>query len=350
MLLALQNLRHALRSALRSALRWAQRFAWVAFVLLALAELTVHSWIRHRVPSSSDWREAADFVGYRYRKDDLVVSAPGWSDPLLRWYLGDRLSLAAAGRSDLSAFERLWSISIGNANASEAPDSAPEVDQRFGRLRVRRWALPVKRDEEVYFDFVDNVREATVTLHHRPCMWQRSRAGRWGGLGDGPTVPDERFACDVTRPWLWVAPTVISDLELKPRYCLWTHPAGAEPIRIRYDDVPLGSQLVFYGGIEYVHERERHGGVVQVRVLVDEVERGGMVHRDGDGWKRLVVGTSRASVTRAAVTRAVAAKQGELPFARRGSVTIEVSAVNPDYRVFCWAATTRGPGELYARP
>jgi hypothetical protein len=58
---------------------------------------------------------------------------------------------------------------------------------------------------------------------------------------------------------------------------------------------------------------------VLARVLVDGEERGRMTHRDGDGWARIDVPTGVA----------------------RGELAIEVSAVEPRLRSFCWAASAR---------
>ena len=43
--------------------------------------------------------------------------------------------------------------------------------------------------------------------------------------------------------WLFVAPVVMEDLSLAPRYCLWQHAQGDEPVTLTFDDVPLGDEL-----------------------------------------------------------------------------------------------------------
>jgi hypothetical protein len=111
-----------------------------------------------------------------------------------------------------------------------------------------------------------------------------------------------------------------------PRYCVWQHPAGTEPIRASFADVPLGERLVLYGGLYYEHKRNLEHGPVSVAVRVDGEEIGRMTHADGDGWKRMEASTQRAG----------------RPRRERGTVTIEVTAPNPHLRSLCWAATTRG--------
>jgi hypothetical protein len=53
-----------------------------------------------------------------------------------------------------------------------------------------------------------------------------------------------------------------------------------------------------------------------------------MIHRDGDGWKRMEVETRPRADVRAQPDR-------------RGEVVVEVTAPAPHLRTFCWAATTR---------
>jgi hypothetical protein len=291
-------------------------------VLLAFAaiEVSAHAITRARVPEMQDWRAAASFVRAHMQPRDLIAAAPDWADPLLRQVLGDRIDLAMAGRSDAGAYERLWVVSIRGARAREAPPGNAALEQRFGRVSVQRWALG---PSDVLYDLVEHVHEAQVSVTEhgqpRPCRLRRHPAPRGGGLGVGALPPVERFACDAGRAGSWVAPVVLEDLELRPRYCVLQPPAGSEPVRVALADVPLGDRLVLYGGLYYEHERMREGGPVLARVLVDGRELGHMLHRDGDGWKRLVIQTAGG----------------------RGEVAIEISAPNPDRRSFCWSASVR---------
>jgi hypothetical protein len=183
-------------------------------------------------------------------------------------------------------------------------------------VHVARWDLDPSR---VIYDFTRRVRQADVSLAGNACPFRRFGPPRGGGLGRGVLYPAERFVCDPRRDWLWVAPVVMEDLALQPRHCVWQHPAGSTPLRVTFADVPLGERVVFYGGLYYEHERMRQGGPVLARVLVDGEERGRMTHRDGDGWARIDVPTG----------------------VERGELAIEVSAVEPRLRSFCWAASAR---------
>ncbi len=305
---------------------------WLALLVLAVVELVGHFVVRARVPADEDWEAAAAFVRADDRPEDLIAVAPRWADPLLRAHLGDRISFREAGRSDTAGFERLWVLSIRGHDAAEQPPEPPALDRPFGRVRVRRWDLG---PSPVLYDFTEHVREAEVVLVQNgadvPCRWQARGRASGGGLGAGAMTPAERHQCDLRRPWLWVGETVTEDLDLRPRHCIWQHPAGLEPVRATFRDVPLGERLIFYGGVYYEHERMREHGEVYVTVRVNGVEAGRMIHRDGDGWKRMEVDPRSAL------------GPGAPPDAR-GDVTVDVMAPEPHLRTFCWSGTTRrGP-------
>ena len=307
--------------------RWRDAL-WLFFLALAIVEVVAHVVVRARVVDDEDWAEAAAHVREGWQEGDLVVVAPEWAGPLLRQHLGDLIRLQDAGRSDLAPYRRLWALSIRGHRPAEAPEGAPEHDEQVGRVRVLRWALP--QDELVLYNFAEHVREAQVSIvsdgRETACTWRQDPRPRGGGLGAGSVMPAARHVCDPRRPWLWVGTTVLDDLDLFPRYCIWQHPSGEEPIRATFRDVPLGERLVLYAGLYYEHERDRERGPVRVVAHVDGEEIGRMIHVDGDGWKRMEARTQPTSG----------------PRRERGDVTIEVTAPDPHLRSLCWAATTRG--------
>lgn len=303
------------------------RWWWLGLLALAVVEMVGHTVIRARVPPMQDWREAAELVRSEHREGDAVTVAPSWADPLLRWVVGDVISMRQAGRSDLAPWERLWVLSIRGHRSPEAPDVEPDLERRFGRVTVRRYSLG---ESPVLYDFVENVRDARVTRDtgqgEHLCTWER-RSPRGGGLGSGSMWPRERFVCDRRRGWLWVGRTVIEDLSYQPRTCIRQHPQGRRPIRALFRDVPLGERIVLYAGLYNRHERDRDGRQpVHVRILVDGAEVGRMEHRDGDGWKRM---------------EALTTPEPGAPERSRGDVAIEVTAPKPHHRTLCWSATTR---------
>jgi hypothetical protein len=295
------------------------------FVVPAL-ELIAHASIVTHVPPDADYQAASEFVRSQFTPRDLITSAPAFIDPLVRKHLGDRISPAMAGRSDDAGYERMWVVSARGELPPDAPKARPELDRTFGRVRVLRYKLGETR---VLLDLVQALPSAEVSLWRdgafSRCPRRTGGVPRGGGLGRPVLMPiAERFECDSARPWLFVGSIVMEDLSNTPRYCVWQHPQGTDPISVRFTDVPLGDELVFYGGVYYEHERMREGGPIQVDIYVDGRRRGGMTHRDGEGWQRVSISNDAAAAP-----------------AQRGEIRIEVRAPNPDKRSFCWAASTR---------
>lgn len=294
-------------------------WAWVLIAAIAVLEPLADLSIRGGVPSDESWEAASAFVREHYQATDRIIGAPVWVDPIVRSRLGDLLSLHAAAPSDLAGFDRVWELGIRGASTSEEP---PDLEESFGDVRVRMWILP---SDEVLYDFVEEIEHAKVELvgaeKSHACPWMSGRAAD-GGLGRGPMPPVERFVCDPKRPWLWVGATVLADLDLQPRRCIWQHPAGTEPVRVIFPDAQIGERLMIHAGIDYHAERERVHGPVALRVWIDDRLAGELIHHDGDGWSGMEIDTSGIDLERA-------------------SVRFETSADDPSARLFCWSASSR---------
>ena len=293
-------------------------WVWVLVAGLAVFELVAQPRIREAIPSEESWSEAAAFVRAEREPSDRIVSAPSWIDPIVRRELGDLASLRAAAPPDEAGFTRVWEVGIRGATTRR---DAPALERHFGLVRVRMW--PVNAPTIVY-DFVEEIATARVELDTEEgpldCPWTRARPDP-GGLERGPMRPAERFACDPKRPWLWVAATVLADLELEPRRCIWQHPAGPKALTAIFEDVPLGDRLVVHGGVDYQVARRRSHAPVTLRVKLDGDIAAELVHRDGDGWSGLAIDTS--------------AREGE-----RVEVRFETTTPDPAARLFCYAAST----------
>ena len=308
-----------IRDFVRTAVRgWP---AWL-FAAIAAGELVAHGCIQAGVVESSDWHAAESLVSEQWRDGDTIAVAPAWLDASLRQHLTGRIGLADAGRSDLALAERLWVLSARGRASPWAPLRPPDFEEQAGAFLVQRWDLG---PSPVRYDLTGNIEQAEVFRGDRRCTWQR-RSAAGGGLGQGIMNPAERHFCG-PEAWLFVGESVVEDLELQPRHCIWQHPPPpGETIRTVYRNIPLGERVVLDAGIYYEHERMREHGPVSVRVLVGDVAIGTLTHQDGDGWERI----------EAPVPEALRASGA------RGDVTIEVSSPNPFMRTLCWQATTRG--------
>jgi hypothetical protein len=299
-------------------------WVWVLIAGLAGFELVAHPLIHAATPSDESWEEASAFVRARFQPSDRIVAAPSWVDPIVRSHLGDLLSLRMAAPSDLAGIDRVWEIGIRGATTHAEP---PILEEEFDGVRVRMWLMST---DEVRYDFVEEVEHAKVELVRaggsQDCPWVSARPSR-GGLGHGPMAPPERFVCDPQRPWLWVGATVLQDLELQPRRCVWQHPAGKDPVRVTFPDVPLGERLVVRGGIDYNNERRRSHSPVTLRIWVDDRLAGELVHHDGDGWSGIDIDTVELGLERA-------------------DVRFETTATDPKARLFCWSASAQAARSL----
>jgi hypothetical protein len=294
-------------------------WVWVLITGLAAFELVAHPLILAAIPSEQSWAEASDFVRAELQPTDRIVAAPSWTDPIVRSHLGDLLSLRAAAPPDDAGVDRIWEIGIRGATTRPEP---PALQRDFDRVRVRMW--PVTAPSVVY-DFVERIADAQVELDTNEgpidCPWTHARPDP-GGLERGPMRPADRFVCDAKRPWLWVGATVLADLDLAPRRCIWQHPAGPSAVRTSFADVPLSERLVVNGGIDYQVARRLAHAPVTLRVWVDDELAGELVHEDGDGWSSLQIDTSERA-------------------GRSARIRFETTTTDPAARLFCYAASTQ---------
>jgi hypothetical protein len=289
-------------------------WVWIALVVLPLTEVALHFRARAAVPAESDWQRAAAFVRSELQPKDLIVSSPGWTDPLLRAALGERITPAMAGRSDLAGFERMWSLSIRGARPDDAATRNATLTKAFGGVTVERFELG---RSSVRTDLVDRIGDAEASLGSKACSRMRTSNPRGGGLGYGVLPPAGRLQCDGANTW--VAEVVLEDLDITPRRCVFQPPGVGAATRVVLHDVELSDQLVFYGGLYYEHERMRKGAPIVATLLANDKPIATFTHHDGDGWEKLAIKTQPGRV----------------------ELAIEVRSTSRKQRGFCWAASVR---------
>jgi hypothetical protein len=295
-------------------------------MVLAMLELLAGARVRSRVPEREDYRAAAELLRPLLGPRDLVVAAPAYADPLVREVLGDVLSFAQAAPSDMAPFETLYAVSVDGHFPSEAPEEMPVVMGVFGNVSVLRWELG---PSPVTVDLVDHLGSARVELVVGESVTRCKKVSypRFspGGLSRGPMRPAHRFDCDPRRPHLYVGETVVEDLHLAPRRAVYQHPPEKGFVRTTFEPQELGRSIVLYAGLYYEHERAGEHGPFEVVVRIDGAERGRMVHRDLQGWKRLVIDTADLE-------------------GHRGILSVETFARDAAYRTVSWSATLRDSG------
>lgn len=298
----------------------ARQLVWLLWLVFPLVELGSHFAARRAVALESDWRAAAAVVRAELREHDLITSAPSYTDPLLRLVLGDVITPDMAGRSDQSAYARLWVISSGGARAPEAPARAPSFERKVGKLLVQRFELPPPTLE---LDLSTRLTQADVSVDGRACPWRRFGPPRGGGLGFGALPPVERFQCGKGP---FVAKVVLEDLSLRPRACVLQPPGagagGGKTSRVLLRDVPLAERIFVYAGLYYEDERMRRGAPVKLSVLAGDQPLATLVHKDGDGFEKLVIDTRELRGTRT-------------------DLAFEVSSKSSKKRSLCWAASVQ---------
>lgn len=291
--------------------------AWLALPLLALTELLAHAYHATRVPEPDVWKALLpEEVATLRQAGELVVATPYWSEPSLRYALGDQLMpLADVARPDERRYERAIEVSVTGERAAQFADWNEVSERRVGPFRLR--VLQNPSPQPVLYDFVEKLgpESATASIKtrqdYKDCTWNEKAKVSNGALDFGhPTFPKERFECS-GADWNFVGVTVLEDQQYRPRRCIWAQPSSGGATRVTFTDVPLGKIIRGYSALPYWIERWGKGAPIQIEVSVDGTPLAEVEHHDGEGWKFFDV-----------PTEAMAGKRGEVSFevkARRSS-------------------------------
>lgn len=262
--------------------------AVVAAIILPIAIVeAIAAWrLPARVPTASDWASASARVRREWQPGDLLIFAPSWLDQIGRSHLGDLTSVEMLGRADDDRYARIWVVGLRAARSAETAHATEQSRDVFGQLTVARYEQPAAT---VKLDFVAAFNEARVTSIKRdvekPC------------LADGETR-----RCSGT-----VIERRTTEVEYEPRRAILV-PIDADAItRLEYD-VELGKQLVVHLGLHDYYARKVADGPIDLRVLIDGVERTNIHHGNRDGWRRIDIDTSTLAPGKHVVRFEVSAK------------------------------------------
>jgi hypothetical protein len=281
----------------------------------------------HSSIHEADWASARDYVATASKPDDLVTFAPRWVDPIGRQELGPEVAtLQREARPDESRFPRAFEVSIRGAHDATLEGWRRTETRDFGSITVTTLENPAP--VHVLDDLVSLVGAETLQVSKTDgertvdCAFAHG-SPQSGGLGAGPAIPGERFACPGGG---FVAASVAADLDYRPRRCIYAPPQGGKSVlRLRFLGVQIGRTLHGHHGIYVEAERNRTGAPVTLTFKVDDTVIGSVVHRDGDGWKPFELDTST------------------LPESMKGraDVVAEIASPSGDRRMYCFEADTR---------
>lgn len=287
------------------------RWAWLILPLAAIGELVAHSVILARLPDEADLEAAAELVRGDYRQGDLVVVAPEWLAQARSALGPEVMPLRDQARPNADTYERLWEVSVRGERAPEAEGLRPELERRFGRVALWRYELTPRA--RTVFDFVENLGEARVFEvqgdRRRPCQ----RRGR-------------RWRCAPRGRDQWVGTETISDLDHRPRRCIWAHPLPrGKTLRVEFTGLPRDQLLEGHTATDYVVGRHCEPDPVDLAIEIDGrvVER--IEHRDcvADNWNPFAIEVPPGPAT--------------------ATVAFLITAPDPARRHFCFQAQIRSP-------
>lgn len=264
--------------------------------LWGVGELQAHFVQTSRAIAEADLAHVRSEVG-PLGPDDVVAFAPRWLDPAGRAAFADALGgdLTRTSPADYARFSRAFEVAIGGAGEPDLAGWPVEWEKSIGKLTLRlRQNKSWSTIQDRLFTRVGSDKMSVSQGEHECAL---SRGAPNAGAWDVPT-PGVRYNC----PGGAVGMVVVPGLDFRLRHCLLV-PAGGTPTRIRLRDVVFGTSLRFAHGLHVVHERDRNGPPIDVRVFVQtdtpgggthDVDLGRAVHTDGDGFTSFDIATPLA--------------------------------------------------------
>ncbi len=233
--------------------------------LLAVVETANALIAPGRAPSEADWRAAGVTVRAGFQPGDLIVAAPAWADPVMRWTLGDLVPPPVAGRMDAARFGRVWELSQRGAESPERAGATLLESSRAGRLAVRLWRKPAAT---VTFDFVPEWRQASLAVVR----------------SDGAESPCALVADGFQCPGTTLRSELV-EIDTRMRHALSVAPLAGVTLALTYPAVRLGRELAVAAGLHNVWLRKSGDGKVRLRVLASGRELGALVATSASGWE-----------------------------------------------------------------
>jgi hypothetical protein len=305
-----------------SARAW-RKWAFAAVPVVGLLELGAHVVQTRSVVSGKDWDAARDYVSARITPADLVAFAPRWTEPLALEHFGPGIAtFDRVGRQDETRFPRAFEVSIRGAHLPAFQGWRRVSEEQLGGVTVTTWENPAPAtvvDDLVTMITPQAMRASRVDAgRETECSFVHG-SPQTGGLGFGPAIPGDRFACPGGG---FVGVSVVADLEYNPRRCVFAPPQRTGALRLRFAAVRFGRAVHGHHGLDAEAERHRQGAPVTLSFKQGDSVLGSVVHRDGEGWKPFEFDTTD-----------LAGQTAEL--------TVEISSPGGEGRLYCFEAETR---------
>ena len=290
--------------------------------VVALAELIAFVVQLSPTMSEADWKTARELVAKQATARDLIVFAPSWIRPLGHEHFGDELmTLKRSAFPDVSRFDRVFELDWHGHRHPDVADWPQAAARRIGPFVLRTLTNPSV--QPVVDDPIGQVENGSASVQVKigaswtTCAFRRLSPIS-GPLAYGPAAPSARYQCPRNA---WVAPTVLADLDYRPRRCIYAPPPARGAIRLTFHSVRYGMKIIGHHGLYVVSERDRKGAPVTIRLSAAGKHIGSSVHRDGDGWS-----------TFSFETPTLKGSSDEL--------TVEISSTGAG-RMYCFEVTTR---------
>jgi len=203
-------------------------------------ELAANQLQQRDVPTRAHWQAADNFVRKHHKPGDLIVTAPGWADPLGRLVLGDRMTLDDVTRPDARTYARIWELSIRGARHADTWGLKKKRQQRVGGVTATLYQqTPVKVVSDLYQQIATAQVWEERAGQKRPCPWRRNL---------------RRHDCGAQ--WKSVR-QIRAEIGYAPHRCLLAMPIEGSTRIIEYPQVRLGERLVVWTGLRGYDPRYR---------------------------------------------------------------------------------------------
>ncbi len=302
----------------------ARRWAFAVVPLVGVLELLAHAKEVSGTVPESDWRAARAAVAEIAKPTDLVIFAPTWTEPLGREAFGDELAgFDREARPDESRFPRAIEVGIRGKHRRELAGWKTLGERRVGAITITTLENP--QPATLLDDLLLHAAPGKMSVtrvdggQSVECPWVHT-ATQAGGLGAGPAVPGDRFACPGGN---FVGLSMIHALDHSPRRCLFAPPGGGSSVlRVRFTGVTFGDALHGHGGLQNEAERSKTGAPVTLTWKHEDRVIGRLVHQDGEGWKGFELGTPELK-------------------GQKGDLVAEITSPSGNRRQYCFEADTR---------